>query len=91
MGTRLYVGNLPLTVTEGELGETFSRFGQVTQVDVIMERSTGRPRGFGFVEMEEASAAEAAIEALDGSDFGGRSLRVNRAQDRRESGGRGRG
>lgn len=89
MGTRLYVGNLPPTVTDGDLREAFDRYGQVTQVDLVLERGTGRPRGFGFVEMEEASSAQVAIEALDGSDFGGRSLRVNKAQDRRGGGGRG--
>ena len=88
MGKRLYVGNLPFSVTEGELEAAFARYGAVVGVDVILDRETGRPRGFGFVEMGEAAAAAAAIDALDGSDFGGRNLRVNEAQERRGGGGR---
>lgn len=88
MGKRLYVGNIPFTATEDELREVFSKHGTVTGVDVIADRETGRPRGFAFVEMEDPAAADAAIAALDGSDFGGRNLRVNEAQERRGGGGR---
>lgn len=88
MSKRIYVGNIPFSVTEDELREAFGAHGSVSGVDVILDRETGRPRGFAFVEMEGAQAAEAAIEALDGTDFGGRNLRVNEAQERRGGGGR---
>ena len=88
MGKRLYGGNLPFSSTEGELREAFGAHGTVGGVDVIMERGTGRPRGFAFVEREDPAAADAAIQTLDGSDFGGRNLRVNEAQERRGGGGR---
>jgi RNA recognition motif-containing protein len=91
LGKKLYVGNLPFSSTEAELREAFERHGGVESVNVITDRETGRPRGFAFVEMEDASGAEAAMRALDGSDFGGRNLRVNEAQDRRGGGGRGGG
>ncbi len=91
MGKRLYVGNIPFSATEDELRDAFARHGAVTSVDVIMDRETGRPRGFAFIEMEDPSAADAAIQALDGQDFGGRSLRVNEAQARRGGGGGGGG
>ena len=83
MGRKIYVGNLPFSVTEGELKDAFGRHGGVDSVAVIMDRETGRPRGFAFVEMEDENAASDAIRALDGTDFGGRSIRVNEAQDRR--------
>ena len=83
MGKRLYVGNIPFSATEDELRDAFGAHGGVASVDVIMDRETGRPRGFAFVEMDEAAAADAAIEAMDGQDFGGRPLRVNEAQERR--------
>ena len=91
MGNKLYVGNLPFSVTEDELRDVFARHGEVQSVNVIMDRDTGRPRGFGFVEMTDSSAAEDAMRALDGSDLGGRSLRVNEAQDRRGGAGAGGG
>ena len=90
MGKKIYVGNLPFTATEDEVRGLFERHGSVTSVSLINDRETGRPRGFGFVEMDEAGA-EAAISSLDGKDFGGRSLRVNEAQDRRAGGGGGGG
>ncbi len=71
------------------LSEVFAQHGEVTGVDVIMDRDSGRPRGFAFVEMEDPDAATAAIEALDGSDLDGRNLRVSPAQERRGGGGRG--
>ena len=89
MSNKVYVGNLPFSVTEDELRELFQRHGDIASVNVIMDRETGRPRGFAFVEMEEASGAADAIRALDGSDMGGRSLRVNEAQDKRGGGGGG--
>ena len=88
---KLYVGNLPFSTTQDELQGIFERFGSVASAAVIMDRETGRSRGFGFIEMDEASAADEAIRELDGSDFGGRSLRVNEANDRRGGGGGGGG
>jgi RNA recognition motif-containing protein len=91
LSKKLYVGNLPFSSTEDDLRQLFERHGSVDSVAVITDRETGRPRGFAFVEMSEASAASDAIRALDGSDFGGRDIRVNEAQERqRGGGGRGR-
>lgn len=84
---KIYVGNLPFTSTEDELRALFARHGAVDSVSVITDRETGRPRGFAFVEMAEASSAADAIKALDGTQLGGRALRVNEAQDRRDAGG----
>tara|TARA_E500000331_G_scaffold98259_2_gene95001 strand:+ start:6028 stop:6297 length:270 start_codon:yes stop_codon:yes gene_type:complete len=78
----IYVGNLPYTTNEGELAELFEPFGSVARANVIMDRETGRSKGFGFVEMNDKSEAEAAIEALDGSDMSGRPIRVNEARPR---------
>ena len=78
---KIYVGNLPFTATEEEVAELFAAFGPVEKVKIVTDRETGRPRGFGFVEMEGSDAA-AAISALDGADMNGRSLRVNEAMDR---------
>lgn len=89
MSKKLYVGNLPFNTTEDELRAVFEQHGGVSSVNVITDRDTGRSRGFAFVEMDDASAAEAAMRALDGSDLGGRSLRVNEAQERRGGGGGG--
>ena len=91
MGKKLYVGNLPFSVTEAELRELFGRHGSVDSVAVITDRETGRPRGFAFVEMSEPSAATDAIRALDGTQLGGRALKVNEAQDKQRSGGGGGG
>jgi RNA recognition motif-containing protein len=91
LGKKLYVGNLPFSVTEGDLRSLFEPHGAVESVNVIMDRETGRARGFAFVEMQEASDAANAIRALDGTDLGGRSLRVNEAQDKRGGGGSGGG
>jgi RNA recognition motif-containing protein len=86
---KLYVGNLPFSATEDEVNELFSQHGTVHSVALINDRETGRPRGFGFVEMDD-SAAQAAIQALDGHEMDGRNLRVNEAQDRpRRTGGGG--
>jgi len=83
---KLYVGNLSFETTEAELQEMFEEHGPTTSVRVIMDRDTGRSRGFGFVEYEADANAESALQALDGKDMGGRALRVNEAQDK---GGRG--
>jgi RNA recognition motif-containing protein len=84
---KIYVGNLPFTSTEADLSDAFGRHGTVASVSIITDRETGRPRGFAFVEMEDANAASDAIRALDGSDLGGRTIRVNEAQARRNGGG----
>ena len=81
--TTIYVGNLPFTSTEEEVRELFSAHGNVQSVKLITDRDTGRPRGFGFVEMDGGDAAT-AIAALNGQDFGGRSLRINEARQRTE-------
>lgn len=91
MSSKLYVGNLSFDSTEADLKDLFAQHGSVESVAVITDRETGRARGFAFVEMSEASAAQDAIRALDGSDFGGRSIKVNEAQDRRGGGGGGGG
>jgi RNA recognition motif-containing protein len=83
---KLYVGNLPFSATEEEVNELFSQHGTVHSVALINDRDTGRPRGFGFVEMDD-DAAQAAIKALDGYEMGGRSLKVNEAQERPRGGG----
>jgi len=91
LAKKLYVGNLPFSSTEEDLREVFGRHGTVESVAVITDRETGRPRGFAFVEMSEESAASDAIRALDGTDLGGRSIRVNEAQERQRGGGGGGG
>jgi RNA recognition motif-containing protein len=78
---KLYVGNLPFSATEVEVNELFSKHGTVHSVALINDRETGRPRGFGFVEMEE-SAAQAAVQGLNGYSMNDRELRVNEATDR---------
>ena len=91
MGKKIYVGNLPWSTNEEELRGVFERFGSVESVAVITDRETGRSRGFGFVEMGDEGSAQEAIRGLDGSDLGGRPLRVNEAQERRGGGGGGGG
>jgi len=91
LGKKLYVGNIPFSATEAELRSLFEKHGGVATVNIITDRETGRPRGFAFVEMQDESAAQAAIRSLDGSDMGGRPLRVNEAQDKRAGGGGGGG
>ncbi|MGL1862788.1 MAG: RNA-binding protein [Pseudodesulfovibrio sp.] len=83
MSKKLYVGNLPWSATEDEIRAAFGEFGEVTSVNLIEDRETGRPRGFGFVEMD-ADGAVAAIDAMDGKDFGGRNIKVNEAKPREE-------
>ena len=87
--TKLYVGNLPFTATEDSVRTLFSAHGTVEKVSLIVDRDTGRPRGFGFVEMSNADATR-AMQALNGKDCEGRALKVNEAQDRDRSGGGGR-
>ena len=88
--TKLFVGNLPFTATEDSVRALFAPHGTVETLALINDRDTGRPRGFGFVEMSNADAAR-AMQALDGKDFGGRTLKVNEAQARERSGGGGGG
>lgn len=83
MGKNIYVGNIPWSATEEEVRDLFAAYGEVTSVKFINDRETGRFRGFGFVEMED-DGAEEAIQTLDGSDFGGRALKVNEARPRPE-------
>ncbi len=80
MNKKIYVGNLPFSSTSQTLIEMFSAYGEVTSSKVIMDRDTGRSKGFGFVEMSNSDEADAAITQLHGSDFGGRSLTVNEAR-----------
>jgi RNA recognition motif-containing protein len=82
LSKKLYVGNLSFSNTEADLRDLFGRHGSVESVSVITDRETGRPRGFAFVEMADGSAAQDAIRALDGTDFGGRTIKVNEAQGR---------
>ncbi|RPJ58775.1 MAG: RNA-binding protein [Acidobacteria bacterium] len=92
MGTRLYVGNLPFDVDEAQLRALFVGQGRtVTEVKMITDRDTGRPRGFAFVEMGSQADAEAAVRELNGTDCGGRALTVNEARERESRGGGGGG
>jgi RNA recognition motif-containing protein len=88
--TKLYVGNLPFTATEDSVRALFTPHGTVETLALITDRETGNPRGFGFVEMANADAAR-AMQALNGSDFDGRALRINEAQAKERSGGGDRG
>ena len=81
MATRLYVGNLPFSATETEIRTMFGEFGTVESAELVMDRETGRPRGFGFVQMD-AEGAATAIKKLDGVEMGGRALNVNEAKER---------
>jgi RNA recognition motif-containing protein len=91
MGSRLYVGNLPYSVTELDLRDLFAPMGTVTEAKIVTDRETGRPRGFGFVEMSSDAEAKKAIEELDGRDVGGRPVAVKEAEERRGGGGGGGG
>jgi RNA recognition motif-containing protein len=86
---KIYVGNLPFTATDAELRTLFSQHGTVESVSLPIDRESGRPRGFGFVEMSQSDASR-AIQNLNGKELGGRALRVNEAQDKPRSGGGGR-
>ena len=80
----IYVGNLPWSVKDDELRQLFTEFGDVASASVIMDKFSGRSRGFGFVEMPDSMAAESAIQSLNEKDIGGRNLRVNEAKPREE-------
>lgn len=89
MAKRIYVGNLPFKTNEDEVRQMFEAYGAVESVNLISDRETGQPRGFGFVEMDDA-AADAAVDALNDTPMGGRTLKVNEARPRQERGPRGR-
>jgi RNA recognition motif-containing protein len=92
MGTRLYVGNLPFTADEDQIRDLFGQNGRtVSEVKLVTDRETGRPRGFGFVEMGSNDEADSAIRALNGHSMGGRPLTVNEAKERTSGGGGGNG
>ena len=91
MSTKLYVGNLSYDTTENDLQDAFAAHGTVISVNLIQDHATGRPRGFGFVTMEDPNAAQAAIAALNGTELGGRALTVNEARPREGGGGGGGG
>jgi RNA recognition motif-containing protein len=80
----IYVGNLSYGMSEDELRDAFGAFGEVSSVKILMDRETGRSRGFGFVEMPNKSEAETAIAQLNGKDLGGRALRINEARPREQ-------
>ncbi|MCA9293020.1 MAG: RNA-binding protein [Phycisphaerales bacterium] len=89
---KIYVGNLPFNMSQSEVEDAFSEFGQVAECTLIMDRDTGRPKGFGFVEMPDKSEALNAMQALDGKEFNGRNIKVNEAKPREpRSGGGGYG
>ena len=90
MGNKLYVGNLAYSVRDDDLQEAFAQFGTVSSAKVMMDRDTGRSKGFGFVEMSSDQEAQAAISALNGKELDGRNLTVNEARPK-EEGGRGGG
>jgi RNA recognition motif-containing protein len=87
MGAKVYVGNLSFDTQDADLQEMFAAHGSVTSAQVIMDRDTGRSKGFGFVEMSAASEANSAIAALNGTEFKGRALTVNEAKPREDRGG----
>jgi RNA recognition motif-containing protein len=91
MGKKIYVGNLAYGVSSSDLQQMFEEFGTVQSAQVIMDRDTGRSKGFGFVEMNSDAEAQAAIGALNGKDVDGRNLTVNEARPREDRGGGGRG
>ena len=91
MSNKLFVGNLSFNTTENDLNDAFAAHGTVTETNLMMDRETGRPRGFGFVTMSSAEEAQKAIEALNGKDLDGRALTVNVAKPREERTGGGGG
>ncbi len=90
-GMKLYVGNLSFETTENEIRELFGQYGEVSEVNLITDRETGRLRGFGFVELADDNAGREAIGALDGKEFGSRQIKVNEAKPRADRGGGGGG
>jgi RNA recognition motif-containing protein len=91
MGKKVYVGNMSYDVSQADLEQMFGEFGTVESAQIIMDRDTGRSKGFAFIEMASDSEAQAAIGALDGKDCGGRALKVNEAKPRPAGGGGGGG
>lgn len=89
MNTKLFVGNLSFNTTENDLQDAFAAHGTVTEANLMMDRTTGRPRGFAFITMSSAEEAQNAIQALNGADLDGRSLTVNEARPREERSGGG--
>lgn len=89
--TNIYVGNLAFSATDDDIRNAFEQFGDVSAVNIIMDRETGRSRGFAFVEMSDADAAKEAIENLDGAAISGRNVTVNEARPRGQGGGGGGG
>ncbi len=87
----IYVGNMSRDVSEDDLREAFEAFGQVTSVNIIKDKFSGEPRGFGFVEIQAKAEAQAAIDGMNGKELKGRTLNVNEARPRTEGGGRGGG
>ena len=83
---RLYVGNLSFNTSEDSMREVFSQFGEINEIKLVMDRETGRPRGFAFVSMANADSARRAIAGMDGAMLDGRALRVNEAEDRNAGG-----
>lgn len=88
---KLYVGNFPFTVEESQLRDIFAPYGDIEELAMIMDRDTGRPKGFAFITYAEQQAAEKAMQEQDGKDLDGRALKVNMAQDKPARGGRGGG
>jgi cold-inducible RNA-binding protein len=90
MSTRIYVGNLPYSATNEQLAQLFTQYGEVSEATIVMDRDSGRSKGFGFVQMEDDAAARAAIDALNGTTLDDRTIRVSDAQARpdRSDGGR---
>jgi RNA recognition motif-containing protein len=91
MSNKLFVGNLSFNTTENDLNDAFAAFGSVTETNLMMDRTTGRPRGFGFVTMSSADEAQKAIEGMNGKEMDGRALTVNVAKPREERSGGGGG
>jgi RNA recognition motif-containing protein len=91
MGNRLYVGNLSFNTNQDSLRDAFARFGEISDVHLVSDRETGQSRGFGFVTMGSASAAQEAIAEMNGALVDGRALRVNEAEERKTGGGGGGG
>lgn len=91
MSKKIYVGNLSYNLTDAELNNAFAKFGTVASAKIIMDRDSGRSKGFGFVEMENSAEGEEAINSLNGTELDGRSIKVNEAMERERSGGGNRG
>ena len=91
MAKNLYVGNMSFSTTEDQLREVFSQYGTVTKVQLIMDRETGRPRGFAFVEMSSEEEMRNAISQINGTELGGRTVKVTEAEERQDRGGGGGG